>query len=246
MFRGSTKLFLESRDLEMIVHIVGQRHSFISSTRIRDFHFEMFHGRATRDGVASPHHVFLSLDNRPQSPLHLIRNAFATPDIFEPAENLIVSQAVRDKLERLPNIEFDPIVFEKLYWLEYQPGDFSFYAAKEDRPAQYRGLPRLMNDLCAKLPDKAEAHSSIGVYYEVVVASTRELRTRFDYTEIDVVLADGRDAEKRTVDVLANFMSEYPLYNSRGLWVIEESLFEKLRSHFDWDYFVTTSISLKV
>jgi hypothetical protein len=244
MFRGLTKLLRSRWDSNVTIHVIGQRHSFISSDRIRDFHYEMFHGRATRNGVASPHHTYLSLHNAPQSPLQIVRNAFVIPSIFEPAENLVVSAAVHDELEGLPNISFQPVVFDRLYWLEYHAGDFSFYAPKEERPAQYRGLPRLVDRLPEKLPDAVLTRSEIGTYFEVVVASARTLRSDFQFLEPDVVLNDGRDAETRSVDVLPDLMDRYPLYNSRGLWIVEDALFHRLRAYFDWDYFDTASISM--
>src|SRR4051812_17977665 len=94
---------------------------FTSSDRIDAFHYDMFHGREI--GEMEPHDYGGDLS----TPLRLLRNTWRIPDVFQPASNLVVSQAARFELEKLRNIALLRVEFAKLISYPYRAGDFTFY-----------------------------------------------------------------------------------------------------------------------
>jgi hypothetical protein len=150
----------------MQVFAINKVSTFVKSTSIRAFHYEIFHGHCERGGISYPHERNCRIGDDYREPLHIWRSGTTVPPIFSPSNNWIVSRSVRDRLAGLPNIEFLPVVFEKLYAYDLLIGNFAWYDAPTcDRP----------EDLFKCLPDIPQLHEHVGPYYEVLVARLIDL-----------------------------------------------------------------------
>lgn len=87
---------------------------------ITTFHAALFHGKFVNTKV-DDHHLGDALTN----PLRLEKNAYDCRHIIQPQRNLIVPQHIRERLAEVPNIDFFPVIFEKVFFTPAERGDFS-------------------------------------------------------------------------------------------------------------------------
>ncbi|HPF38707.1 MAG TPA: hypothetical protein PK093_08690, partial [Phycisphaerae bacterium] len=106
----------------MIVHAICRR-SRLDGV-FDEYHYQLFHGAAWRDGVRSQIAKGRFIDSGPQSKLVVVRNVYGVPPVYEPGRSLVVSEPLRDKLGGLPGLEFDQVSYMRLFSLPYAKGEF--------------------------------------------------------------------------------------------------------------------------
>jgi hypothetical protein len=186
---------------------------FQGSRRLGDpvglLHTLLFHGQQDKD---HPRWTDPCLGT-PYRPQYVVHNGRWIPQVIAPTPNLVVSEAVKQKLAVLPHLEFHRVTFTKL--IDYPPpvpGDFSHYddplfiEACETASAA-GGVPRF-HDL---LPDVPEMHSQEGAYYEVVEARLKDVTPH--YSDVRTIAVQMQRARSRdvTLELSPRLLADYPL-----------------------------------
>jgi hypothetical protein len=203
---------------QMKVYLVTK---FVSRNGVVDgFHYSMFHGQETEP-------CRRLLGRRPQAPLHMWKNVFRMPDVFQPHSEWVVSEAVKRDLERFAGIQFLQAVFTRLFLYPYAARDFSHWRRVE----QWGELEKIITDS----PHDPRLESTTGPYYEVIVPR-----------QMDVVGQYGdrlRRVEVRTDDpkpvilhLSREMLEEYPFQWERGQ-VLSEAVYERVKPFLNRDYF---------
>ncbi len=220
----------------MRVHLVDKITCFVSSPRIRTFHYDMFHGLPERGGVPDPHDPPCYLGGNDRSPLVLMHNAYKLPAVFSPSCNLVVSDAVRSKIAHFPNIEFLRVEFKKLIWLYYQAGDFSGL----DNPPCEDPL-----DLFKILPGVAGSEAYVGPYFELLRWRLRDIAAQFEpLTPVEVAIGRPGYEDEFEASLSADLVRAYPICWAPGATILSEEAFELLSPHLDRDYYATATVEL--
>ncbi|MEZ5943811.1 MAG: hypothetical protein R3C18_20640 [Planctomycetaceae bacterium] len=216
------------------------------------------HWPGTRDWLLQGHEP--SLDNTAREPAHIRRSGQFFPPIFGNFRyDLIVSQEVRNALEPLGVLEFNPVVFETLVEFAMPPlGDFSWLEQDvEDiiREDEMKGispmsLPRRHLRHCADVPGY---HDNIGSYYSVIGRKWRadastEWRTFPPPSDLQVIHADygslPRVAEReRNAMVSKQTMEQNPILFGNP-WVLREDAYAALAPFLDFDYYAVATHDL--
>jgi hypothetical protein len=152
--------------------------------------------------------------------------------------HLIVSDALKKRMEGCANIETLEVVFEKLV---DQPmpslGDFTWHEG------------RLGLDPAAELdelPDLIECHSTIGQFWEVLPANLYELRNMAsDVNEVDVNFGSYSDVIFQRAAVSRSLLEMYPVVWADVLQMRGE-MFAAIAPYLDLDYFDIARIDLDV
>lgn len=192
--------------------------------RIDAFHADMFHGLASRNGCESPHNEFYDVTSKLLFPLDIERNGVRIPDITRPAENLVVSHRVRERLKGLPGIAFYQVRFLKLFHYPWKVGDFSHY----NRPGEQLDMTHW--EFFETLPDVPEYHRGIEPYYELLNQSPVTIRTRYAFSESSDILMSGFPFSPRILRESSVLDAE------RGCYLTQE-VYTALAPYLDKDFY---------
>ena len=180
------------------------------------------------------------------STLHVTRNAAVMPDVFVPAENLVVSASVRDVLANIPNVQFQPVVFEKLFWLEFEKGDFGFRDRRRKGRHDTVACAEERGRYCSVMADVPARPPSRGLYYE---GDHRPLANDAGYLSLQE--SEGALGPRLRRGVKSGrSTSSRPLYETspstaaRRPWVCTDEVLAAIRDYIDWDYFDLASIEV--
>lgn len=158
------------------------------------------------------------------------------PDIFQPRNNLIVSERVSSELFYFENIELRKVRFGKLVDLFYEKRDFSYYR---------NGKSIDPEDMLVRLPDASTTLRDPGVYYELIVPMTDRIAKDFKETKrIDIYIGPTEFDERIVGSLSEEMIRKYPLVWHDGDFICSESVFDVLSKHIDWDFFLHADIEL--
>jgi hypothetical protein len=220
----------------MKLHVIDKLAYFLGSTRLSAFHYEMFHGRASRHGVPYPHEPDAFLGNAVREPLELAVNGRRIPDVFSPSRNLVVCELLKAKLRGIRNIEFVSVTMRKVLDHPWSEGAFSFYD---------RGTPTEPIELWDILPDATHLRAAIGSYFELVTARNADAAAR--YPTAKQVLAPigptGYDDPVR-ITIAPAMVVDYPILGCRGATLMSDEVFHIFAPHVNWEYFLHGEIVL--
>jgi len=202
--------------------IVQSKVVFEPGDGIDDYHSTMFHGLVDQHFPLDDNNLGDELIH----PLHLRKNTYALGDILKPSRNLVLSDAVRKKLLRFGGLAFLPIVFSRLYKVEYHPGEWTQFPDDYDRFTEW--VDRIKHDpgLAQQLP----------TYYELIVprcsvegaSSAERLTSTFPsltYNEC-VKLEAGKELLTKS----------WALWTPEGV-MMKPEMFEVMDPHIEWPYF---------
>ena len=87
------------------------------------YHFGMFHGEAVRPGAPYLRYVY-DYDDKLEFPLHVRRNAYNAPSVFQPNVSLILASPIADSLSRFEGHYCLPVIYDAVYWKQYEKWEF--------------------------------------------------------------------------------------------------------------------------
>src|SRR5262245_14800467 len=111
--------------MSTIVHTITPRSNFLRSTSVDEFHAQMFHGLAEREGVEFHHDRTGWASYGDPVALTISRTERFVPTISCPSSQLVVAESLRAHLAALSNIRLWPVRFKRLVDVEVVKGDFA-------------------------------------------------------------------------------------------------------------------------
>ncbi len=219
----------------MFCYIVKKTTTFIGSSDIRSFHYNMFHGAASREGVAYPNERQLHYGSADRAPLHISRTGNSMPPIFQPSMNLVVSETVKNKLENIQPVEFIQIVFDKLFKMEYTEGDFSWYD---------NGHNISEDNIHLVAPHESAFERSTPLYYELLSPRLSDLRIERTCATHRVKLGLSPNDEIVELRVDSRVVEQYPILWHEGTHVFSAKAFELIGPFLNVTYFNVTTVTL--
>lgn len=210
-----------------------------SSENITSAHLMMFHGMAFREGSQYPFSPSASWFNGMRSSLEVVHSSQLLPDIFQPAENLVVSQQVADLLKDLLRVDFLPITFDKLvdfYFEKGWKGDFSFKVVDPEMGELHGPGNYLLS-----LPDDPDAHKGMPKFYELLVPKDKELAEQHqDAKRTEIDLGFDSVSFKSSPEML----DENPIIRTSIYHVLSPAAFSLIEPFLDRDYYLTKELDL--
>lgn len=184
---------------------------------------DLFHGSARRKGTVWD-----------DFPLRLDRNAYRIPDIFATdlmKGGMVVSAAVQAALSGVSGVDFLPVQFDRLYYLEYELGqDF-----EEIGPVCHSDWQRFLK----KQKHRRDLIVEIGPYFEVLHPLHFQIVKQMGLDhEPKIDLTFNVFGFEDQLDVLFNreILEQYPVYGS-AVQVYREDVFERIEPFYDWQFF---------
>lgn len=213
----------------------------LHSPKLSFFHYLVFHGKEVQDApfwrMADPF-----VGNGLTNPLYLIRNARDIPSVFMPNITLIVSEAVKGKIEALPHTFFLPVHFHKVVnFPVYPAGDFSVASSPE-----YKKVLRKTNDIehfLERLPDVPSLHGSLPPYYELVVSRLSDIADQYPSVKDIVITMKTPSVRNRKMKLSADLLRDYPVV-WYGYPVFSETAFPLIKPYLDRDYFEVVEVEV--
>ena len=187
------------------------------------FHARFFHGTCH---YADDYALGEDLTN----PLRLEKNVFRMPGIAQPSLNLVLSDAVRSRIEGVPNIAFNQVVFTKLFSLPFAEGDFRHW----ERGREMAEIDAWIDSL----PHDPSLANGLGAYHELVVPRGKDFFPDYAIDTVSVEMASGVVKRGMIVHASPDFIKEFPIYWD-GALLIEGDLFRTaFAPDLDLTYFV--------
>lgn len=217
----------------MEIYFVQQLNQvYTVSGRTCSYHRSIYHGMQSHPETLRHAEVPPTITNRNREPLHVRRSGRFVPKIWFGCAALIVADDVKTRLERLPNTEFLPVVFDRLTDIPMPAlGDFSWYERITYPPG-----PEPDYELETK-PDVPEFHSSIGRYWEILSVNRHELDSQpLDWCQVEINFGSYSGALSEDVLVSVSLLREYPFVWSDA-FQIREDAFAIIAPYLDLDYF---------
>lgn len=220
-----------------------QRHEYFERWTHRNsvYHASVFNGVIHHVGRDQPGWSPPATTNSNRQPAHISRSGRFVPPVFGDAiYDVIVSEAVRQRLAKLANVEFNPVVFERLVDVPMPAlGDFTWADQERDHSAPDYETRQLNPDYeFTALPDVPEFHRSIGKYYSLVVPALYEVEDH--YSDIMEVMPDWgsyHDArEPEPVKLSEKLLSQSPIILS-DTFAFREDAFALIAPYLDLDYY---------
>ncbi|MCA9069651.1 MAG: hypothetical protein KDA84_12040 [Planctomycetaceae bacterium] len=213
------------------------------SDKISAEHHAMFHGEAFRSGMKSIHAKKATWFNSVRTPLQLVHSKQLIPDLFQPAHNLVVSEAVKEKLLGLNKVGFLKVEFEKLVDFYSEKGVFEYYDM-EEAYNEY-GEPISPEEHLISLPDDPEAHKSLKDFYEVIIPTDKELVDGKSFREVEIEMEPPSwHGNPLVIRYNQEQFEQHFLIKAQSSIIFEPSVFERIRPHIDFDYFLVKEFDL--
>lgn len=221
----------------MNVCIVRKNTSFLHTKAIESYHYTMFHGIACRGERGLPMENY-NFGDELRTSLKLSINSYRLNPIIQPSLNLLVSKEVKVLLNGLAGVEFLAVEIVYARPIKYAEYDFSFWdnpSYLDDGEGPERVLLNAPNDL-SSLP-------SGFAYYEVIcpelfgMAKSGESTTQLEYNFPELFVSES-------VPVTREILERYPYLSFGSELIFEESLFEKLKKHFNPHYFSIQKVAV--
>ena len=151
-----------------------------------------------------------------------------------PGRSLVVSQAVRERLEGLPYVEFSKVVFRKLIDLPYQAGDSSYWGSP-----LHLSNPEFTDPeaLIRELPNDPELYRGLGDYYELVVPRLSDIKDQF--VDLKSVTCTPSDVLGTLgIEISESLLKAYPIFRY-GCNFFSVKAYERISEFLDNTYFET-------
>ena len=184
----------------------------------------MFHGEALRHGAERPGASYNLLEDDLRLPLWLVKNVYDVSPIFCPGIDLIVSQEVREELERFEFIVFLEVKYEKLFDVPYSKGVDYYHLLEPDYPETLFDA----YDHDASLADK------IGRRFEMVVPRLSHVIGRYQDKVKISVRCPGCAVLKTEMSL--SMLDEFPIVWESG-FVMNDEAYSVIEGYIDRDYF---------
>jgi hypothetical protein len=217
------------------VYSIDKIASFVGSERISSFHYDMFHGVAERRGAATLEDKYPWAGRGADLPLWISRPGTFIPELCAPVHNFIVGERIVEQLRGLPGIEFLPVQFERLFEVEYEKGDFSWYRtgkAPED-PVKF----------ARKAKDERVKFEPIPPFYEVLTHRHQDIVD--DFAEVQLVHFETSSpdfAEQADVRLSEEMIRQYPILFQIGFRIVSEEVYSIFEPHLDRDFFFVSAV----
>jgi hypothetical protein len=154
--------------------------------------------------------------------------------------NLVVSDDVRQKLNDFAPIKFSKVKFTNL--IDFPIPEAGILAIKDPGvridPFDARNILRTRADV-------SEHHRSIGKRYEVLTARVAYIRARYRNVKTMQVRVGktAQGSEMVEVDLSREMCRDFAVLCD-GPWIFRDDAFAAVEGVFDWDFFMTTEITL--
>lgn len=224
----------------MIIKLVDKR-LFVEGC-INAFHYTMFHGEGRRAGVAEWESCDHKLGDDLSDPIRYTCNGYRTPDMAMPSINFIVSAVVRTALEGLPGLVFAPVELEKVIYLPYSVGDFSYYERSDfRRDPRGRGHETVFR----RWPNRSALHAAVAPRFEVVCGSAHRLAPAYPEAR-EVELADpcGDDGDTETSPLSERMLAEHSLVKTLRGTAFTSEAFGRIERFLDPDYYAVADVQI--
>jgi hypothetical protein len=211
--------------------------------RVNLFHTTMFHGEGRRppkraDWESCDHDIEDDLSD----PILYTCNGYRTPDLATPSLHFIASAQAHAALADLPGLRFAPVVLEKVIYLPYVVGDFSYFDRTEFRRNPRRFAP---DKVFQRWADCAELHASLGARYEVVFGNARRMASRYpDAREVGLPDPRGEDDELEAVPLSERMMNEHSLVRTMRGTAFTPEAFQRVERFLDRDYYAVVDVRI--
>lgn len=216
----------------MKVYTVDDRLPWGDDRPVAVHHEVAYHGEVFRCGQRYPAEPHAHSTNELREPLDIVRSKHFFPDLTKPSANFIVSERVKRELEMLPNVEFLPVVFEKLVDFYFEKGDMSYL---DEFGTDTYVEP---DDYILQLPDDPEAHRRVGRYYEVLSAENEALLSRYSSTKhFEISIGPTEFNDPVECDLSPEMVCDFPVIWAGFGVILSEHAFRILEPYIDWDYF---------
>lgn len=211
--------------------------------RVSIYHASVFNGVFHYVGRGQPGWRPPATTNSNREPAHISRSGRYVPPVFGDAIfDLVISATVRKRLAGLPNVEFNPVVFERLVDVPMPAlGDFTWANQDFDTSAPDFESRQVNPDYeITTLPDVPEFHRTIGPYYSLLTPNLYEVEQHYDDV-IEVTPQWGNyhesSDEPDPVKLSEKLLGQSPIIRSRGAFAFREDAFERIAPFLDLDYY---------
>ncbi len=224
----------------MIIKLVKQYVSSVEG-RINAFHITMFHGEDRREGVPASFAADHQLDDDLSDPILYTCNGYRTPDLAMPSLNFIASASARAALEGLPGLRFAPVKLEKVIYLPYAAGDFSYFERSDFR-RDPRGSGH--DTVFRRWPNRPDLHASVAPRYEVVCGTDTLLAAAYpDVREVE--LPDPRgDYDPEASPLSERMLAEHSLVGTMRGTAFTPEAFHRFERFLDPDYYAIAEVRI--
>lgn len=218
-------------------HVIAVRKliTMTKSKNIRNIQYHSFHGIGYRD-VEKKIYTRINYHDEVIPPLHIVRDGNHLPPITQCCLYFVVNAQIKALLERVPNVRFEQVIFDKIVDFFYEKGDFRIYRKAERIDVRELQLAQ---------PDVPKLHARIGSHYEVLTQSQADIVHEFpDAVEIRFG-EDGWDLvpDEPLLKLSEPMLAKYPLHHFEHHWTImSPALFAVLEPFFDFDFFLKERI----
>lgn len=175
-------------------------------------------------------------------PLHIIRNTYRMPQIWNSRHgHLIISEDLKRQLDGMPNIEYQQVVFDKLFNVPWQDGDealIDMFHPKDDTYEMF----------CKSAPPvDGPPEDVVGKHYEVILAfyDPDMAEQPFPRGKIHAAsdIKEGffeEDVAPFSIALSEQLFEQYPLfYHAEGCYVMNERVHAILSPHLSSTYYRT-------
>jgi len=221
----------------MKLHVVKRLTCFLKNDKIDSFHYDMFHGYASRDVRGHERDAYF-LGDRLEHKLNLCLNLFRINDIIEPTGTLLVTEPVKSVLAAFQEVEFLRANLRLVRNIPFMEGDFSHWNDPEYRDDGEENTPiRIL----LEGDDERYQFSALPTYYEVICANLHRLLDKYDNWQ--AMNCDfGLPTNSVQVPLNRLVVEKYPIFYFGGAHIIREDIFVLLKDFFNWTYFVSVEV----
>jgi|ERR1051326_2439560 hypothetical protein len=203
---------------------VAAKTYFSEESGLSSYHYDLFHGRATRYGTFlrySPRDITQTTKR-----FRLLINLYKAPAIIEPRTRLIVQPHVRQRFATLANVKSRECVVERVCNVPFQR--WAKVELNQDSDSSEAAIVKCSQPLKTRV--------GVPCYFELAVPEIEHLVGSKMKLRTHKIYFPAND-EESSIRISAEILQSYPLTWHDGYHVLSEALFDKCEVYFDWDYF---------
>jgi hypothetical protein len=156
--------------------------------------------------------------------------------VFAPEYELVVSSVARAVLLDVPEIEFERVIFQRLFSYPYRAGDFSFWDDLPDYNRQQKFFDKQKN-----VP---QLHSRVGDFFELVAPPIKDIRNRFHgLRDVAIEIDPKKSGQPLKLSLSVELLDRIPVFKVGG-FIMRDDVFVKLAPFIDWTYFTRAEAHL--
>jgi hypothetical protein len=211
----------------MLLHLIERRTSF-ADKRGDAFHYEMFHGDATREGCELSRVEYTPSD-QPMVALSLSRNVFRLPHLFQPMAAMVVSDTVKKRLCGFPGLKFLKVLHKRLFYYPWFEFDFSYY----DTVGDYEEYMKLIENF----PHDQKYETIVPAFYEMITEKSLWWDDQSDGSKASVKFAfEESKKSAKVIELDMDKVNEYPVTWAMG-HIFHSDAFDCISPLVDWGFF---------